>query len=149
MMRIDIAGNISKRFSASGMRFARFSGACPRWNVFEAFHTPGIIRTQLSQMPDGQIYFEIARTVRKESGGFHSPRTQYAIALGCALEHAKDLVYAVGRDLSNRDAIVPVGPACRMCDRLDCEQRAFPPLQYPLTVNEHMRGVSFYAPVRT
>ena len=149
MMRIDIAGNISKRFSASGMRFARFSGACPRWNVFEAFHTPGIIRTQLSQMPDGQIYFEIARTVRKESGGFHSPRTQYAIALGCALDHAKDLVYAVGRDLSNHDAIVPVGPACRMCDRLDCEQRAFPPLQHPLTVNEHVRGVSFYAPLRT
>ena len=105
MMRIDIAGNISKRFSASGMRFARFSGACPRWNVFEAFHTPGIIRTQLSQMPDSQIYFEIARTVRKENGGFHSPRTQYAIALGCALDHAKDLVYAVGRDLSNHDAI--------------------------------------------
>ena len=78
--------------------------------MFEAFHTPGMIRTQLSQMPDGQIFFDIARTVRKETGGFHAPRTQYAIALGCALEHAKDLVYAVGRDLNSRDAIVPSVP---------------------------------------
>ena len=44
-VRIDVAGNISKRFSASGFRFARFSGACPRWNVFAAFLTPGMIRT--------------------------------------------------------------------------------------------------------
>ena len=70
MIRIDIAGNISKRFSASGLRFARFSGACPRWNVFEAFLTPGMIRTQLSQMPDGKIFYHVARTVRKESGGY-------------------------------------------------------------------------------
>jgi predicted transcriptional regulator len=148
MMRIDIAGNVSKRFSASGLRFARFSGACPRWNVFEAFLTPGMVRTQLSQFPDGGIYFDLARTVRKQSGGFHAPTTRYAIALGCDVAHARELVYADGLDLSSRDALVPVGPSCRLCERLDCEQRAFPPLQYPLTVNEHTRGVSFYAPLK-
>lgn len=148
MVRIDIAGNISKRFSASGLRFARFSGACPRWNVFEAFLTPGMIRTQIAQMPDGKMFFDVARTVRKQSGGFHAPTTQYAISLGCELTYARELVYADGRDLENRDAIIPVGPTCRLCDRLDCEQRAFPPVQHPLSVNEHTRGVSFYAPLK-
>lgn len=146
MARIDIAGNLSKRFSASGWRFARFSGACPRWNVFEAFLTPGMIRTQVSQTPDGQVFFDIARTVSKQSGGFHAPRTRYAIMIGCEVVHARELVYADGRDLASADAIVPIGPTCRLCDRLDCEQRAFPPVQHPLTVNEHTRGVSFYAP---
>lgn len=148
MLRIDIAGNLSKRFSASGLRFARFSGACPRWNVFKAFLTPGMICTQISQMPDGQTFFDIARTVRKQSGGFHAPRTQYAISIGCDLMYARDLVYADGRDLANREAVTPVGPTCRLCNRLDCEQRAFPPVQHPLTVNEDVRGVSFYAPLK-
>ena len=147
MVRIDIAGNISKRFSASGLRFARFSGACPRWNVFTAFLTPGMIRTQLSQMPDGATYFWVARTVRREGGGYHAPRTVHALALGCEVAHARKLVYADGVDLASREAVVPVGLTCRLCDRMDCEQRAFPPLQHPLKVNENVRGVAFYAPV--
>lgn len=147
MIRIDVAGNISKRFSASGLRFPRFSGACPRWNVFGAFLTPGMIRTQLSQMPEGEVFFEVARTVRKDSGGYRAPRTQFAVAVGCHVAHAHELVYADGLDLHSRDAVVPVGPTCRLCDRLDCEQRAYPPLQHPLSVNENARGVSFYAPL--
>ena len=146
MVRVDIAGNISKHFSASGLRFARFSGACPRWTVFEAFTTPGLIRTQLSRMPDGATYFWMARTVRKEGGGFHAPRSLLAIGLGCEVSHARQLVYADGVDLGASGAVVPVGITCRLCDRMDCEQRAFPPLQHPLTVNEQVRGVSFYAP---
>ena len=70
--------------------------------------TPGTIRTNVVQMPDGRAYFDIARTVSREGGGFHAPRTQYAIAIGCAIEHAHDLVYAVGRDLASRDALVPI-----------------------------------------
>jgi predicted transcriptional regulator len=147
MVRVDIAGNISKRFSASGLRFARFSGACPRWSVFEAFTTPGLIRTQLSQMPDGAAYFWIARTVSRESGGWHSPRSMVALGLGCEASRARELVYADGIDLENREVMVPVGTTCRLCERMDCEQRAFPPLQHPLRVNENVRGLSFYAPV--
>jgi predicted transcriptional regulator/DNA-binding XRE family transcriptional regulator len=147
MVRIDIAGNISKRFSATGLRFPRFSGACPRWIVFSAFLTPGMVRTQLSQMPDGTGYFWVARTVRKEGGGYHAPRTIHAIALGCEQSHARRLVYSDGVDLESREAVVPVGVTCRLCERMDCEQRSFPPLQHPLRVNENVRGVSFYAPV--
>jgi predicted transcriptional regulator/DNA-binding XRE family transcriptional regulator len=148
MIRIDIAGNISKRFSTSGLRFARFGGACPRWSVFEAFRTPGMIRTQVSQLPDGPRFFEVARTVNKESGGFRAPRTQYAIALGCDVSYASEMVYADGLDLSSREAVVGIGPTCRLCTRMDCEQRADPPLQHPFTVNEHVRGISFFAPLR-
>jgi predicted transcriptional regulator/transcriptional regulator with XRE-family HTH domain len=146
MVRVDVAGNISKRFSASGLRFARFSGACPRWTVFEAFMTPGLVRTQLSQMPDGATYFWMARTVRKEGGGFHARRSVQALGLGCEVRHARDLVYADGVDLSARGAVVPVGLTCRLCERMECEQRAFPPLQHPLKVDEDVRGISFYAP---
>ncbi|BDG05372.1 helix-turn-helix domain-containing protein [Anaeromyxobacter oryzae] len=147
MVRVDIAGNISKRFSASGLRFARFSGACPRWNLFEAFTTPGLIRTQLSQMPDGATYFWVARTVSREGGGFHAPRSVLAVAIGCEASRAKELVYADAVNLESREAVVPVGLTCRLCERMDCEQRAFPPLQHPLKVNANVRGVSFYAPV--
>ncbi len=146
-VRIDVAGNISKRFSASGLRFARFSGACPRWNVFAAFLTPGMIRTQLSQMPDGTTYFWIARTLRKTTGGYHSPHTMLALGIGCEVHFAKELVYADGVDIGNKEAVVPVGITCRLCERMDCEQRAFPAIQHPLQVHEDVRGVSFYAPV--
>jgi predicted transcriptional regulator/transcriptional regulator with XRE-family HTH domain len=146
MVRVDIAGNISKRFSASGLRFARFSGACPRWNVFEAFTTPGLIRTQLSRLPDGSTYFWIARTASRDKAGFHAPRSVVAIAMGCEASRAGELVYADGLNLDGPGAVVPVGITCRLCERMDCEQRAFPPLQHPLAVNPHVRGVSFYAP---
>ncbi|MCC7418626.1 MAG: DUF2083 domain-containing protein [Acidobacteria bacterium] len=147
MVRIDVAGNISKRFSASGMPFPRFNGACPRWNVFEAFLTPGMVRIQLARMPDGATFFEVARTVHKDGGGFHSPRIQYAIGLGCDVRFAREMVYSDGLDLSNVEAMAPVGPTCRLCDRMDCDQRAYPPIQHPLTVDENTRGVSFYAPL--
>jgi predicted transcriptional regulator/DNA-binding XRE family transcriptional regulator len=147
LLRIDIAGNISKRFSGSGIRFARFSGACPRWNVHAAFLTPGMIRTQLSRMADGSVFFCIARTVRSDRGGYHVPHTVQAIGLGCQVGFARELVYADGVDLDNPAAAVPVGVTCRLCEHLDCEQRAFPSLHHPLRVDENVRGVSFFAPV--
>lgn len=148
MVRIDVAGNISKRFSASGLRFARFSGACPRWVAFAAFLTPGLIRTQIAQMPDGSRFFWIARTVARERAGYHTPDTVHAIGIGCDVRDARALVYADGVDPEDRNAALPVGPTCRFCERLDCEQRAFPTIQHPLRIDENVRGVSFYAPVK-
>jgi len=89
MIRIDVAGNISKRFSASGIPIARFSGACPRWNIFAAFSTPGMVRIQLSRMPDGSAYFCIARTVQGDSHGFHAQPRTHAIGLGCPASRAR------------------------------------------------------------
>lgn len=145
-VRVDIAGNISKRFSGTGIRFARFSGSCPRWDVHAAFLTPGRIRTQLSKMPDGTAYFCVARTIRK-SYGYASGDALMAVGIGCPVRDAKKLVYADGYDLENLEAAVPIGTSCRLCERVDCEQRAFPPLQHGLKVDENVRGRSFYAPV--
>lgn len=142
-LRIDIAGNISKSFSASGIRFARFSGACPRWNAHAAFLTPGLIRTQISEMPDGRKYFCIARTLQKDTGGYRGQHAMQAVGLGCEMGYAKELIYADGLRLDQPP--VPIGVTCRLCERTDCEQRAFPPLQQAFKVEENLRRSSFYA----
>ena len=146
-LRIDIAGNISKRFSGSGIRMPRFSGACPRWNVHTAFLTPGRIGVQLSRMPDSTPYFCIARTVQRATGGYRMSHTVHSIGLGCEVRHAPQMVYSDGIDLNNVEAAIPVGVTCRTCERMDCEQRVFPPMQHPLRIHENVRGVSFYSPV--
>jgi predicted transcriptional regulator/transcriptional regulator with XRE-family HTH domain len=143
-IRVDIAGNISKHFSASGIRFARFSGLCPRWNVHSAFMTPGMMRTQISKMPDGTAYLCVARTVRQSLGGFGAAHPLHAISLGCEIQHARHLVYGDGLDVHNPNAAVPIGITCRLCERTDCEQRAFPPIHRQLGIDENVRDVSFY-----
>ncbi len=147
-IRVDIAGNISKRFSASGIRFARFSGLCPRWNVHSAFMAPGIVRTQVSRMPDGTAYLCIARTVRQSLGGFAAAHPLLAISLGCEVRYAKQLVYGDSIDVENLNAAVPIGITCRLCERMDCEQRAFPPIHRRLGIDENVRGASFYTPAK-
>jgi len=146
LLRIDIAGNISKRFSGSGFRFARFSGACPRLSVFQSFLTPGMFRIQLSRAPGGGLYFSVARTLRRDRGGYQVRQPVQAIELGCELRYARQIIYADGVDLENPDAAVPVGVTCRLCEQMDCEQRAFPSLRHPTRIDENVRGISFYAP---
>lgn len=148
MIRVDLAGNISKRFSASGIRFARFAGACPRWNVFSAFGTPGSIRVQTSVMPDGEAFFCVARTVPKGQGGYHDPHTIAAIGLGCRIRDAPNLVYSDGVDLERLEGAVPIGITCRLCERTDCVQRAFPAIRDPAIVDENVRGASAYVTLR-
>jgi predicted transcriptional regulator len=144
LIRVENAGNVSKRFSGGGLHFARFGGACPRWNVHDAFRTPGQIITQSARMPDGSTYFSVARTVTKTGGGWRSPPQQFAIALGCEVAHAGQLVYADGVDLDNTEAATPIGVNCRLCPRLDCSQRAFPPINHRLMIDENQRGLSTY-----
>lgn len=126
-VRVDQAGNISKRQSATSFHFARHGGACPLWQVHEAFVQPGRILTQVAEMPDGMRFFGIARTVERGGGGFTAQRKLFAIGLGCELAHARELVYADGLDVAAPRPVVPIGPGCRVCPRADCVQRAFPP----------------------
>lgn len=148
LVRVDMAGNVSKRFNGSGIRLARYGGACPRWNVHEAFTTPGMIRIQVSRQPDGRTYFCIARSLGKGGGGYHVPQSRFAVGLGCEVAHAHKLVYADGVDLENPHTIVPIGPGCRLCERLDCRQRAFPPIRHHPEVDENVRGLSAYVSAR-
>ena len=149
LIRVDIAGNISKRFSSSGIHIARFGAACPRWNVYDAFMTPGMIRLQVSEMPDGQTYFCLARTVEtagkpSKRAGLQGHMEKRAIALGCALHHARDIVYADGLHLDEKQIVTPIGVSCRICPRTDCSDRASPPLSSRLEVDENRRGYSPY-----
>ena len=143
-LRVDLAGNISKRFSGSGIRFARYAGACPRWNVFSAFMTPGMIKTQVSEFEDGSRYFCVSTTIRKVSQGYTQRHALHAIGLGCEVAHARKLVYADGVAL---DHVVPVGVTCRLCNRGDCSERAHPSHRTPLSVDENVRAGSFYRSV--
>jgi predicted transcriptional regulator len=109
--------------------------------------TPGMIRLQVSRFSDGATYFCLARTIHKDSGGYHAQQPVQAIGLGCRIEHAREMVYSDGMDLENAQLATPVGVTCRLCERSDCEQRAFPSIRHPLQVDENVRGVSLYAPV--
>lgn len=139
-VRVDQAGNISKRQSATSFHFARTGGACPLWNVHEAFGAAQQVITQIAQMPDGQAYFCIAREVSHRSGSYRSRSPRFAIGLGCELQHAHRLVYADGLDLQSPALSTPIGPGCRVCPRQDCTQRAFPPAGKALNVSDHRQG---------
>ena len=148
LVRVDVAGNISKRFSASGITMPRFGAACPRWNVYDAFATPGLIRTQISRMPDGASYFCIARTVAA-SGRLQRARpvrgpARHAIGIGCALSAARELVYADGLALDDEDAVMPIGVSCRTCPRTDCADRALPALHTRFAIDENRRSLTAF-----
>jgi predicted transcriptional regulator/transcriptional regulator with XRE-family HTH domain len=144
-VRADIAGNVRKRFSAGGFHFSRFGGACARFVLYEAFAAPGLVRTQVARMPDGSRFFCFAQTVETMAGGYRSPASRYAIGLGCDIGRAAELVYADGLDLEHEEAVTDIGPGCRLCERTDCPQRAFPPLHHRLLVDERVKGASPYA----
>ncbi|MEU9115195.1 short-chain fatty acyl-CoA regulator family protein [Streptomyces sp. NPDC048483] len=136
-IRVDRAGNMSKRQSATGFHFSRAGGTCPLWNVYEAFAAPGRIHVQIASMPDGQRYLWTARAVTRHRGGWGEPGKTFAIGLGCEVRHASRLVYSDGLDLDNASAATPIGMGCRICERLDCPQRAVPPLGRPLAIDEN------------
>jgi XRE family transcriptional regulator, fatty acid utilization regulator len=144
-VRVDRAGNISKRQSTEDFHFSRHGGTCPLWNVYEAFAQPGKILTQLSRMPDGRTYLWIARTVEHRRGGYGAPRRIFAVALGCDARYADRLVYAKGLNLADPDSATPIGAGCKVCDRADCAQRAVPPLGRTLLIDENQRGFAPYA----
>ena len=136
-IRVDRAGNISKRQSATHFHFSKVGGTCPLWNVYEAFAQPGRVLTQLARMPDGRAYLWVARTVSHGQGGFGAPGKTFAVALGCDLVHAGRLVYSRGLDTTDPNVPTPIGMGCKVCERDACPQRAFPFIGRALDVNEN------------
>jgi hypothetical protein len=124
-MRIDPAGNVSKRLDGAGFPFARHGGACPLWSVHHAFRSPRQIITQWLELPDGERFFSIARTVTAGGGGFAAQRVERAIALGCSAEHAGKLIYTLGQP---EPMPTPIGVTCRLCHRIECRARSAPPI---------------------
>ncbi len=142
MLRVDPAGNISKRYAGDKFPFSRFGGTCPRWNLHAAFQAAGQVVTQLIETPDGHRYFTVARTIERPiksdlSGGL------LAIGLGCDIRYAHKLSCADGYDLANAP-VTPVGPACALCPRLDCGYRATAPAGRMLAVDRLQKTISPY-----
>ncbi len=144
-VRVDRAGNISKRQSATDFHFSHTGGTCPLWNVYEAFAQPGKVLTQLASMPDGRTYLWIARSVSRPTGGYGAPARGFAIGLGCDVRHASRLVYAKGLALSDPGVTTPIGAGCKVCDRQGCSHRAFPALGKRLRIDENERPWEPYA----
>lgn len=136
-VRLDRAGNITKRHSATRFHFARFGGTCPMWNVHDAFSRPDAWMVQLAEMPDGVRYVCVAKGVVKSSGAYLQADRRYALGLGCEVQYADQLVYADGLDLKGPSA--PIGVSCRICERIACSQRAFPPVDRRFEVRENDR----------
>ena len=146
-LKTDIAGNVSKRFSLSGIHIPRHGGSCPRWNVYIAFLNPGKIHPQISRMPDGKVYFCIARAYEKGIEKHGMPRSFVSIGLGCDMQYAKELTYSEGMDLQNKKLETPIGVSCRICPRVDCQQRAFPPIDKDLKLDIGYRVTSPYVTI--
>jgi XRE family transcriptional regulator, fatty acid utilization regulator len=143
-VRVDRAGNMSKRQSATGFHFSSSGGTCPLWNVYETFANPGKIGVQIAQMPDERNYMWVARTIERRAARYGQPGKTFAIGLGCELRHAHRLVYSEGLDLTGDIATTPIGAGCRVCERDTCPQRAFPALGRALDLDEHRSTVSPY-----
>ncbi|MEP2921634.1 short-chain fatty acyl-CoA regulator family protein [Sulfitobacter sp.] len=139
-LRIDQAGNITKRHSATSLQFTRFGGSCPLWNVHHAFQSPGEILRQLAVTPDGVKYLSLAFDQTKRVAGFKSPVRKYVIGLGCEIKHAGHVVYADDLDLTVESNFDPIGSSCRICERTDCLQRSVPPIGKEIHVDHNARG---------
>ena len=144
-VRVDRAGNMSKRQSATGFHFSSSGGTCPLWNVYETFANPGKIGVQIAEMPDGRAYMWVARTVERRATRYGQPGKTFAIGLGCELRHAQRLVYSEGLVTGDPNVpATPIGAGCRVCERDNCPQRAFPALGRALDIDEHRSTVSPY-----
>lgn len=139
-LRIDKAGNVTKRFNATSFHLADYGGSCPRWDLHMSFRIPGRILPQFVEMPDGTRYFTISRTVDRPSSDHRAQDSRMAVSLGCSIEHAASLIYAEPFQLGAADIFTPIGINCRMCPRQACAQRAQQPLHLDLPIDENRRG---------
>lgn len=137
--RIDRAGNITKRHSATRLQFARFGATCPLWNAHRAFEVPtGIIR-QLAETPDGARYLCMATQTFKGMGGFAATKTSYVLAFGCEISYADQFVYADDLQIGERSRFDPIGISCRLCERVNCSNRALPPMRGRIQIDQDVR----------
>lgn len=137
-IRVDAAGNVSKRLDGAGFPFARHGGSCPLWDLHTVFKISRRVSTQWVELPDGERFFSIVRTVTAGGGGFQRPQVERAIALCCSSQHAHKLIYTKDTDISAVTP-TPIGVTCRLCHRADCIARAEPPIGRALLSDDYRR----------
>lgn len=143
-LRVDKAGNVTKRFNASSIDLAEHGGACPVWNIHTAFRTPGVILPQFVKLPEGGRYFTISRTADRPVFSRDPQDRRMAITLGCELRHAHRLTYTAPFNPADAQLYSPIGINCHICARKSCSQRAHQPLLFDLEVKTDQRGTTRY-----
>ncbi len=146
MLEIDNAGNRFRRAGAQGFPHSRFGGGCPKLAVHAAFAQPGRILVEAVEMPDGAAFLTIARTLEGPQGAFNERPRRTAILLGCDIGFGDETVYgeALPAGSGKEPVAVPIGPACRLCERVGCLARAEPPVTRPLGLDEMVTGLSAF-----
>ena len=139
-LRIDKAGNVSKRFNSTSVQLARYGGTCPKLNVHYSFRVPGRILTQQVEMPNGDRFLTINRTVERPSGQFNHDDRRQAVCVGCDMRFAKELVYGISSGLQTNHQPTEIGINCRLCPRPACDQRAHESAVQELPVDADRRG---------
>lgn len=139
-LRVDKAGNVTKRFNATSFHLADFGGSCPRWDLHVSFRMPGRILPQFVELTDGARYFTINRTVDRPSSDYRAQDNRLAVTLGCSIEHAGSLKYAEQFQLGSPDIFTPIGINCLLCPRQACADRAQQPIHLDLPIDENRRG---------
>ena len=135
LLKIDAAGNVSKRFAGDVMPMARFGGGCPRWRIHRAFRLPGETIVDFVETPQEVQYVTLARAMPRTGG-----EGLVAIVLGCDAKHAARL----GMAGTERPAVTPIGPACHICERPHCPERSLPPVTRTLSVSPYRRPTAPY-----
>ena len=142
-LRIDKAGNVTKRFNSTDFHLAEHGGACPRLEVHTSFRTPGRIVPQFVEMPDSSQYFVMSRTVDRPTSARHAQDNRLAVAMGCTVEYAGDIGYAEQFTVTGA-RMTPIGINCRICPRANCDQRAHHAAILSRPVDERRRGATRY-----
>ena len=143
-LRIDKAGNVTKRFNSTSFHLAEYGGACPVWKIHLAFRTPGAILPQFVELPDGDRFFTISRTADRPAINFETLDHRLAVALGCELKYASKLAYASTFNIDDNLKFSKIGINCHLCPRQACSQRAHQPVFMELPVDTTRRGNTRY-----
>lgn len=143
-LRVDRAGNVTKRFNATRFVLAEHGGACPVWDIHGAFRTPGVTIPQFVELPDGGQFFTLCRTTDRPVFDRRTQDRRLVVALGCDRAHAEHIGYADPYNLKDPEIFVPIGINCHVCPRKACGQRAHQPLSVPLRIDTDRRGSTRY-----
>lgn len=139
-IRVDRAGNVTKRFNASAISIAEYGGACPVWDLHAAFSNAGTILPQFVELPDGKRFFTINRTADRPAYSRNAQARRQALSLGCELSYVENIGYANAYNLADEQLYGRIGINCRICPRQSCAQRAHNPLMIELSVDLSRRG---------
>ena len=143
-LRVDKAGNVTKRFNATSFSIAEHGGACPVWNLHTSFRTPGVILPQIVELPDGERFLTLSRTTERPVYSMETQDRRLAISLGCEIKHARKIIYSSAIDWSEDENVSKIGINCHLCPRRNCAQRAHDPIITELSTNTNRRGETRY-----